>query len=69
MVLEVEATYENGVLKLDHPLPLAQHQRVTVSIVPRGGSIRDSAGLLPWSGDPESLEYLLGPENQPWDQA
>ena len=39
MVLEVEATYENGVLKLDKPLPL---------------------------GGRDPLEYLLGPDNQPW---
>jgi hypothetical protein len=27
MSLEVEATYENGVLKLDQPLPFAEQER------------------------------------------
>jgi predicted DNA-binding antitoxin AbrB/MazE fold protein len=67
MPLEVEATYENGVQKLDKPLPLSEHARVTVSVKPLASQIRQSAGLIPWRGDAKSLEYLLGPENQPWD--
>jgi predicted DNA-binding antitoxin AbrB/MazE fold protein len=65
MMLEAEATYENGVLKLDKPLPLDEHERVTVSVKPHAGQIRRSAGLIPWKGDAEALDYLLGPENQP----
>jgi predicted DNA-binding antitoxin AbrB/MazE fold protein len=34
MSLEVEATYEGGVLKLDMPLPLEDHERVTVTVKP-----------------------------------
>ena len=32
MNLTVEATYENGVLKLAEPLPLKEHQKVRVTI-------------------------------------
>ena len=32
MSMEISATYENGVLKLDNPIPLAEHQRVKVTV-------------------------------------
>jgi predicted DNA-binding antitoxin AbrB/MazE fold protein len=32
MSLEVEATYENGLFKLDWPLPLQEHQRVRLTV-------------------------------------
>jgi predicted DNA-binding antitoxin AbrB/MazE fold protein len=67
MPLEVEATYENGVLKLDEPLPLEEHERIVVTVKPKVSRIRQSAGLLRWTGEPQALEYLLGPENQPWE--
>jgi len=35
MLLETEAVYENGMLKLDNPLPLDEHERVTVRIQSR----------------------------------
>jgi predicted DNA-binding antitoxin AbrB/MazE fold protein len=65
MSLEVQATYENGVLKPDKPLPLKERERVTVSIVAGDGSIRRSAGMVQWSGTEEGLDYLLGPDNEP----
>jgi predicted DNA-binding antitoxin AbrB/MazE fold protein len=68
MYLEVAATYEDGVLKPDEPLPLNEHQRVTVRIEPRRSGIADSAGLIPFQGSAEALQYLLGPENQPWEK-
>jgi predicted DNA-binding antitoxin AbrB/MazE fold protein len=68
MSLEAEATYENGVLKLDKPLPLGEHERVTVRITPQVGHIRLSAGLIPWKADVKALEYLLGPDNHPWER-
>jgi predicted DNA-binding antitoxin AbrB/MazE fold protein len=66
MALDVEATYEDGVLKPDKPLPLGEHQRVTVRIQTQAGQIRQSAGLIPLPDQPEAVEYLLGPENHPW---
>ena len=69
MALEVQATYEDGVLKPDSPLPLDEHERVTVHVKPDTNRIRETAGLLRWTGDPKALEYLLGPENLPWDKS
>ena len=58
MSLEVEATYENGVLKLDKPLPLSEHERVMVRVKPRTSRIRQRAGSLKWTGDPEVLRKI-----------
>lgn len=58
MSLEVEATYENGVLKLDKPLPLKEHERVTVQVKPRISRSRMSAGSLAWTGDPAVLREI-----------
>jgi predicted DNA-binding antitoxin AbrB/MazE fold protein len=69
MSLEVEATYEGGVLKPDKPLPLGDRERVTVTVKPQGGRIRRSAGLIPWRSEAKALEYLLGPDNQPWEES
>ena len=69
MSLEVEAIYEGGVLKLDKPLPLGDRERVTVTVKPQAGHIRRSAGLIPWRGEAKALEYLLGPDNQPWEES
>jgi predicted DNA-binding antitoxin AbrB/MazE fold protein len=66
MLLEVEATYDDGVLKPDQHLPLTKGQRVRLTISSPGGRAKGSAGLIPWNGDPKELEHLLGPDNQPW---
>lgn len=58
MSLEVEATYENGMLKPDRPLPLDEHQRVKVTVHERTSRIRASLGLIGWTGDPEVLRKI-----------
>jgi predicted DNA-binding antitoxin AbrB/MazE fold protein len=68
MSLEIEAVYEDGVLKPEKPLPLQEHQRVTVSVKPKSekppsekrpsSRIRQSAGLLRWTGDPDVLRKI-----------
>ncbi|MEX0702537.1 MAG: antitoxin family protein [Planctomycetales bacterium] len=58
MPIEVEAVYEDGVLKLDQPLPLDEHERVTVEITPKISRARRSVGLLRWTGDPEVLRRI-----------
>jgi predicted DNA-binding antitoxin AbrB/MazE fold protein len=58
MSLEIEATYENGVLKPDQPLPLSEHDRVRVTVRPAVSRMRRSAGLLRWTGDPEVLRHI-----------
>jgi predicted DNA-binding antitoxin AbrB/MazE fold protein len=58
MSLEVEATYENGVLKPDEPLPLKERQRVRVTVHAETSRIRRSYGLIGWTGDPEILRKI-----------
>jgi predicted DNA-binding antitoxin AbrB/MazE fold protein len=65
MSLEVQATYEDGVLKPDKPLPLEEHSRVIVSVKQAPFDIGDSAGIVPWNGDLKALDELLGPDNRP----
>lgn len=59
----VEGTYENGILKLDHPLPLEERQRVRIT-VQAGKTLADqTAGLMGWKGPAESAEYFaMDPE-------
>lgn len=60
----VEATYVGGVLKLDRPLPLADREkvRVTVESIPEATErldiVRQTYGMLRWTGDAETLERL-----------
>jgi predicted DNA-binding antitoxin AbrB/MazE fold protein len=58
MTLEVEATYENGVLRLDQPLPLKEQERVKVSVIPAMSRARRCAGMMGWTGDPEVLRHI-----------
>jgi predicted DNA-binding antitoxin AbrB/MazE fold protein len=67
MRLEIEAVYENGVLKPDHVLPLENGQRVKLTVHKPGGRAKASAGIFRWQGDRKELEHLLGPDNQPWN--
>ena len=62
MSLEIDATYENGVLKLDKPLPLHEKQRVKVTIeeFEKPGL---TFGLIGWVGDPDVVRRIaLDPE-------
>jgi predicted DNA-binding antitoxin AbrB/MazE fold protein len=58
MGMTVEAVYEDGVLKLAKPLPLREHERVQVSVQRLQSMARESAGMLPWRGDWETLHRL-----------
>ncbi len=64
MSLEVEAIYENGVLKLDAPLPLQDHERVTVQIKQHTSRIWQRAGALKWTGDPEVLRQIAEDDDE-----
>ncbi len=59
MTITVEATYENGTLKLDQPLPIQEHEKVTVMIRPAISLARQTAGMVPWTGDAETLERMV----------
>jgi predicted DNA-binding antitoxin AbrB/MazE fold protein len=58
MVLTVEAVYEDGVLKPKEPLPLKEHERVRITIRPAVSVARQTAGMVPWTGDVETLERV-----------
>ncbi len=58
MTITVEAVYENGVLKPAGPLPLKEHEKVTVTVAPAMSVARQTAGMVPWAGDAETLERL-----------
>ena len=61
--LVVEATYENGVLKLDQPLPLKDQERVRITVEPQINWADRTYGMLGWKGDAETLRRVaLDPE-------
>ena len=61
MTFTVEATYENGTLKLSQALPLQEQERVQVTVhvpvaVPQAlAAVQQGYGLLRWTGDAETL--------------
>ena len=62
-MLEIQAVYEDGVLKPMQPLPLQEHQQVRLSIQVKTSRIRQSAGLIPWRGSDEELKRIaIDPE-------
>ena len=58
MSITIEATYEDGVLKPASPLPLTEHEKVRVTVEVQNSLARRTAGMLPWSGDSETLRRL-----------
>jgi predicted DNA-binding antitoxin AbrB/MazE fold protein len=63
MPFTIQATYENGVLKPDRPLPLREHETVQVTIEATANWVEQTYGLCGWKGDPEDLRRLaLAPE-------
>ncbi len=63
MPFEVEATYQNGTLKLDKPLPLTENARVKITIQQETTSAKLTYGLIGWTGDPEVVRRIaLDPE-------
>jgi predicted DNA-binding antitoxin AbrB/MazE fold protein len=58
MAITIEATYENGVLKLAHPLPLQEHQKVQVAVHTEKTRAEQTAGLMGWTGPAELADYF-----------
>lgn len=58
MTLQIDATYSNGVLKLDAPLPLGDQERVRVTVETAKSRATRAYGLLKWTGDPEELREI-----------
>jgi predicted DNA-binding antitoxin AbrB/MazE fold protein len=57
MSITVEAVYENGVLKPSEPLPFKEHEKVRIT-VKAGGRVRQSAGLMGWTGSQEDADFV-----------
>jgi predicted DNA-binding antitoxin AbrB/MazE fold protein len=63
MTISIEATYENGVLKPAQPLPLPEHAKVHITVQAAGSRVRQSAGLMGWTGSQEDADFVaLSPE-------
>jgi predicted DNA-binding antitoxin AbrB/MazE fold protein len=58
MPVTIEAVYENGVLKPLSPLALSEHELVRITVHPRVSLARQTAGMIRWTGNPETLERI-----------
>jgi predicted DNA-binding antitoxin AbrB/MazE fold protein len=66
MTITVEATYENGTLKLSQPLPLKDQEKVQVTIQADSSARTRGYGLVRWTGSLQDLDYLINDiENDP----
>jgi predicted DNA-binding antitoxin AbrB/MazE fold protein len=63
MVHSVEATYENGLLRLAQPLPLKEREKVHVVVYAGPSRVRETAGMMGWTGSAELAErFAMDPE-------
>lgn len=70
MAITVEATYENGVLIPATPLPLHEHEKVRLTVEPQSTWVERTAGMVPWSGDPATLErFAIDPTFDPQESS
>lgn len=68
MSLPIDATYENGMLRPDHPLPLHEGQRVRIVIQESTSIFRETYGIIAWNGDAEVIRRVaLDPEFGIWN--
>jgi len=59
MTITVEAVYENGMLKLERPLPLAEQEKVRVTVQQGPSLAEQTAGMIGWKGDAETFERIM----------
>jgi predicted DNA-binding antitoxin AbrB/MazE fold protein len=59
MSITVEATYENGTLKLSQPLPLKEQEKVRVTVDTAKSPLLEAYGIMGWKGTSEELDRLL----------
>jgi predicted DNA-binding antitoxin AbrB/MazE fold protein len=63
MAIVVDAIYEDGVLKPAEPLPLAEHEKVQITVNTALSRVRATYGLLGWKGDAETVQRVaMDPE-------
>ena len=66
MPITVDATYDNGTLRLSQPLPLEDQAKVRVTVHTQSSPLLEAYGVLGWTGDAETLERIaLDPEFLP----
>lgn len=58
MTMTVDATYENGTLKLERPLPIKEHERVRVTIQTGCSLTRQTAAMIGWQGNVEAFDGI-----------
>jgi predicted DNA-binding antitoxin AbrB/MazE fold protein len=59
MTITVEAVYENGMLKLERPLPLADKEKVRVTVQQGPSLAEQTAGMIGWTGNIETFERIM----------
>ncbi len=68
MAIVVEATYENGVLKPERPLPLGERQKVQITIGTGTSPILEAYGIMGWTGSAELADHFArDPELDPME--
>lgn len=66
MSITIEAVYENGVLKPVRALPFLERQKVQITVKAVPGRVRQSAGLMAWTGSQEDADFIAtSPELDP----
>ena len=58
MAITVEATYENGVLRLAEPLPWKDGERVRIAISSLDSPLLKAYGIMGFQGTAEEAEYF-----------
>jgi predicted DNA-binding antitoxin AbrB/MazE fold protein len=58
MTITVEATYENGTLKLVEPLPLKENEKVRVTVELEPSPLLRAYGIMGWKGDTATIERV-----------
>lgn len=58
MSITIKASYQNGVLQPDQPLPFDENEMVTVVITRAGSRIRDAAARLGIIAAPELIRLV-----------
>jgi predicted DNA-binding antitoxin AbrB/MazE fold protein len=58
MSFEFEATYENGVLRPDQPLPFREHERYVLTMKSKTSRVDESYGLIRWTGETHVLRRI-----------
>ena len=70
MTITIQAVYEAGVLKPIQPLPLKEHETVTVTVHREPTVAQQTYGMMGWTGDAATVErFALDPDLDPQESA